>query len=130
MSAQVKALSMIVAIEGLIPGRRAVSAQNNSATLPVIPPFYVSAWARTQQDQESVNPQSSPAPTQQEAGPDHPAAPVSEATPGPTPNLHQSGPLPGLLDASQTNPYGSRSAWVPDTRVPFSIKKNPFARRR
>jgi hypothetical protein len=49
-SAQVKALSMIVAIEGLIPDRRAVSAQNKPAPPPVNPPFYVSEWMRTQQD--------------------------------------------------------------------------------
>jgi hypothetical protein len=48
MCAQVKALSMIVAIEGLIPDRRAVSAQNKPAPAPVNPPFYVSEWARTQ----------------------------------------------------------------------------------
>src|SRR5271156_351756 len=39
MSSQVKALSMIVAIEGLIPDRRAVSAQNQPAPPPVYPPF-------------------------------------------------------------------------------------------
>jgi hypothetical protein len=36
-TAQIKALSMIVAIEGLIPDRRSVSAQNKSAPPPVHP---------------------------------------------------------------------------------------------
>ena len=50
MSAQVKALAMIIAIEGLIPDRRAVSAPNKPASPPVNPPFYVSKWMRTQQN--------------------------------------------------------------------------------
>jgi hypothetical protein len=59
MSAQVKAISMIVAIEGLIPDRktsRAVAAQNQPAPPPTQPPFYVSACARTQQPAEPVHP--------------------------------------------------------------------------
>jgi len=60
MSSQVKALSMIVAIEGLIPdrlsARRAVSLQNKPAPPPVYPPFYVSEWMRTQQQGENVDP--------------------------------------------------------------------------
>jgi hypothetical protein len=37
ITGQIKAISMIVAIEGLIPDRRTVSAQNKSAPLPVSP---------------------------------------------------------------------------------------------
>jgi hypothetical protein len=53
MSAQIKALSMIVAIEGLIPSatndRRAGSAQNKPAPPPVQPQVDASAWLREQQ---------------------------------------------------------------------------------
>jgi hypothetical protein len=53
MSAQIKALSMIVAIEGLIPDRntdrRAGSAQNKSTPQPVHPQFDTAAWLREQQ---------------------------------------------------------------------------------
>jgi hypothetical protein len=149
MSSQVKALSMIVAIEGLIPDRHsarlAVSAQNKPAPPPVYPPFYVSEWMRTQQNGESVDPQPPPAPAQQdiheEADPelqsapgradDPPPPPVSPPTPDPTLNLGES-IFPGLQDASQTpsSPHTSRPAWVPDSRVPFSIDKNRFGRRR
>jgi hypothetical protein len=53
-SAQIKALAMIVAIEGLIPSRttndrRAVSAQNKSAPPPVHPQIDTVAWLREQQ---------------------------------------------------------------------------------
>ena len=56
MSAQVKALSMIIAIEGLIPDRRAVSAQSKPAPPPVDPPFYVSKWMRTNQERRIRGP--------------------------------------------------------------------------
>jgi hypothetical protein len=53
MSAQIKALSMIVAIEGLIPDgktdRRAGSAQNKSTSQPVHPQGDTAAWLREQQ---------------------------------------------------------------------------------
>jgi hypothetical protein len=116
VSAQVKALSMIVAIEGLIPDRRAVPAQNQSAPPPVNAQIYTAAWLRTRQNGESVNPQ--PPRAQQEAAP----PPVSGPNPDPTPSLSE----------SQTNasPYSHGSTWVPDTRAPFSISKNRFGRRR
>src|ERR1700759_1466362 len=50
MSAQVKALSLIIAIEGLIPARRPVAAQRKPAPQPETPPFYVSEWMRTQKN--------------------------------------------------------------------------------
>jgi hypothetical protein len=149
MSAQVKAISMIVAIEGLIPdrlsdrhsARRAVTAQNQPAPPPANPPFYVSEWRRTQQNGESVDPQPSSAPDQQEAAPELQSAPgwaddPPRPTPNPTPDLSES-TFPGPLDASQmppsqttSSPHPSGSAWVPDTRLPFSIDKNRFGRRR
>jgi hypothetical protein len=85
MSAQVKALSMIIAIEGLIPSgsndRRAVSAQNKPAPAPVNPPFYVSEWMRTRQDGQSADPQ--PPPSQEEAAPEPQSAPGGTDDPTP-----------------------------------------------
>jgi hypothetical protein len=155
MSSQVKALSMIVAIEGLIPdrlsARRAVSAQNQPAPPPDYPPFYVSEWMRTQQDGENVDPEPSPAQAQQddqeETAPgtaDDPPPPTTDPTAielSSRPELRRSvveGPaVPGPLDASQTTPsqtpssqHPSRSSWVPDTREPFKIQKGLFSRRR
>jgi hypothetical protein len=136
MSAQVKALSMIVAIEGLIPDRRAGSAQNKPAPPPVNPPFYVSEWRRTQQHGESVDPQPPPGPAQEEATSEVQSAPGradDPPSPYPDPTLDLSEPtFPGHLNPSQTtsSPHPPMSASVPDNRVPFSIKKNPFARRR
>jgi hypothetical protein len=149
MSAQVKALSMIIAIEGLIPDRRAVSAQSKPAPAPVIPPFYVSQWMRNQQNEESVDPQ--PPPTQEEAAPEPQSA--SGGTDNPPPiELSSSRPersvveepalseveggpeVPGPLNPSQTTSSLPRvpmaDYFAPDTRRPFSIDKNRFGRRR
>jgi hypothetical protein len=138
MSAQVKALSMIIAIEGLIPDRRAVSAQSKPVPAPVHPPFYVSEWARTRQDGENVGPQPPQAQEddQQEAAPEPQStgakdAPVSAPVSEPAPDPGQS-TLPDPSKLSQTMVAASSPyvRFVPDSRVPFSIPENPFARRR
>ncbi len=150
MSAQVKALSMIIAIEGLIPDRRAVSAQNKPAPPPVKPPFYVSEWMRTQQNGQSVDPQ--PTTPQEEAAPEPQSAPgrvddsleLSSSRPVVEgPELRRSaveGPaVLGPLNTLQTPPSQTASSLprvpmadyvAPDTRRPFSIDKNRFGRRR
>jgi hypothetical protein len=76
-SAQVKALSLIVAIEGLISDRHLArhalsAAQNQPAPLPAKPPFYNAAWLGKQQG-ENVDPE--PPTTQQEAVPEPQSAP-------------------------------------------------------
>jgi hypothetical protein len=141
MSAQVKAISMIVAIEGLIPdrhsARRAVSAQNKTAEPPTHPGFYKAAWLR-QQEGEAVDPQPPAAQAseeaQQEPAPDLQSAPVSGATPDSTPDVSQSSFFGAPLNPPQTTSSVPRvpmaDYFAPDTRVPFSIPKNPFARRR
>jgi hypothetical protein len=57
MSAQIKALSMIVAIEGLIPDRRAVSAQKQPAQPQDRSSFYTAEYLRNQQNGRSVESQ-------------------------------------------------------------------------
>jgi hypothetical protein len=122
MSAQVKALSMIVAIEGLIPDRRAVSARNQPAPPPAHPPFYVSQWARNQQHGEKPDPEPSPD-----------SEPVSSPTPDPAPiELSSSRPVvegpavPGPLETSQTTsslPRVPMADYVPkDPKTPNFIE--------
>ena len=67
MSAQIKALSMIVAIEGLIPDRNTDrrSAQNKSAPPPVHPPIDTAAWLCEQQG-TTTGPQPGPNPRDQD----------------------------------------------------------------
>src|ERR1700677_2960257 len=141
MSSQVKEISMIVAIEGLIPdrrvARRAVS-ENQPAPPPVPPDFYKAAWLRNQQNGKNVDPQPSPASQEarQESAPgstdDTP--PVSTPTPDPTPNRAESSFFGAPLNPSQTTSSVSRVPMAdycaPDTRAPFSRQKNRFGRPR
>jgi hypothetical protein len=143
MSAQVKALSMIIAIEGLIPDRRAVSAPNKPAP-PTVNPFYVSEWMRNKQNQESVDPhpalgpevEAAPEPQSAPGGTDDPLPPTPDPTPIDLPSSRPErsvveGPaVPGSLNPSQTTsslPRVPMADYVaPDTRRPFSIQKNRF----
>jgi hypothetical protein len=141
MSAQVKAISMIVAIEGLIPDRHSVS-QNQPAQPPVHPGFYRAAWMRNPQNAESMDPEPHPAQDQtQEEGPapelqsaprqaDEPHPAVSAPTPNPTPNLAESAFSVRPLNPSQTTSSAPRipmaDYFAPDTRAPFSLDKNRF----
>jgi hypothetical protein len=53
IAGQVKAISMIVAIEGLIPDRRHSQAQSQPATPPVKPQTFASEWLPQQQEREA-----------------------------------------------------------------------------
>jgi hypothetical protein len=109
ITGQVKALSMIVAMQNFIPDRLAALPEKQSQTPSNPPKIYVSAWRREQQA-TTIEPQPSPAPAQQE---DSPGVPE--------PDL-----VPPSAEAPPPAPYIPTPAFVPDTRVPFSIKKNHF----
>jgi hypothetical protein len=145
ITGQVKALSMIIAIEGLIPDRRAATAQK-SAPPPITAQIYQAEWLRNRQHGENVDPQP-PSPTAQEEAASEPqsapgwadgAPSVSGHTPEPTPeptfNPSEASFFGAPLNPSPTTSSAPRvpmaDYFAPDTRVPFSIKKNPFARRR
>jgi hypothetical protein len=139
-SAQIKALSMIVAIEGLIPSaitndRRTGSARNKSTLPPAVPQIDTAAWLREQQG-KTTGPQPSPDPVRDEHGPRFPDPPPGEAADAPA----DLGPTPGHdFDSSEVNvarpsraadttPPVSQalvSASIPDNRVPSSIEKTP-----
>ncbi len=145
ITGQVKALSMIVAIQNLIPDRRLVS-EKKSLTAPPVPAcrgtqaqIYKSAWLREQHG-ESQPPH---APVQEEVAPDlssrlsrpavEPERPVpacrGSVVEGPAVPLPDPGEsnFPGPLNPSQT-PSSPRPhmSFVPDARLAFSTKKNPF----
>jgi hypothetical protein len=135
ITGQVKALSMIVAMEGLIPDRRAASAQNKSAPPPVNAQIYKAAWLAEQQS-KTAEPQPGPALAQEEDEPGLAEPPSYSAEDAPTPP----GPTFDPSDSAVADPFHPSETTpsplhaplfvAPDTRVPFSIKKNPFARRR
>jgi hypothetical protein len=146
ITGQFKALVMIISIEGLIPDRRAASARNKPAPPPVTAQIYEAAW-RTQQPGQNVDPQPTPPPSNCHPDRSDQSRPAVEAQRR-DPRFSQSapGPTPEPTDvaeptvfAAPVNPSPKASLaprvpmadhFAPDTRVPFSIKKNPFGPRR
>jgi hypothetical protein len=137
ITGQVKAIQMIIAIEGLIPDRRAASAQNKPAHPPVTGQIHQAARLREQQE----NTDYPPAPSQQEASPEPQPAPGSVDGPPPAsdpvsnPNLDStastfSAGQSSLLQAASLALRVPGADFVPDTRVPFSPRKNQLAWRR
>jgi hypothetical protein len=140
ITGQVKALSMIVAIEGLIPDGRATSSEKKSATAPA-PQIHASACpppvGRRGQQVTTIDPQSSPVSAQQEAQEeDSPArtgvpskpefAPASAEEAPPDPGPSQATFANRLTPSEAQPPYVPLFNSVPDLRVPFAIKKNPL----
>ena len=134
LAGQVKAISMIVAIEGLIPDRRAASTHKPP---PETVDIYEAEWLRNQRAGKNVDPQPIPASAQEETtsqSSSAPDSPPSTAEPIPAPasavSQHQVAPGNGTSTPSLAPRVPMADHFAPDTRVPFSIKKNPFARRR
>ena len=134
ITGQVKALSMIVAIEGLIPDRRAVPAQNKTAPPPVNAQIYKAAWLERQEN--PIDHQPEPALAQEEDQPARPASPGAPPSPGVTPNPIFD-PIESAFasrfspsEATPSSPLAHAFVSAPDARVPFSIKNNLFGRRR
>jgi hypothetical protein len=96
ITGQVKALSMIIAIEGLIPDRRAASAQNIPAPPPVTAQIYKAEWLRNRQSGENVDPEPPSPPAREEAASEPQSAPgwadgappVSGPAPRPNPRTN------------------------------------------
>ena len=144
---QMKALAMIAAIEGLIPGRRSSPSMTQPAAPPVEADIYKAAWLREQQHQPACEEPGDPS-AATEPQPD--ASLVQEPEPALSP-----APQPAAAEpASPSNPdfapnqpslagslASQASNWVPqatgrgfdallDSRQPFSIQKGRFGRRR
>jgi hypothetical protein len=139
MSAQIKALTMIVAIEGLIPDRntdrRAGSAQNKSAPPPVHPPIDTATWLREQQG-KITGPQPGPDPARDEDVLGVPHPPPRETADAPShlgstlgPDVRLSGSIfarpSSTSEATSSAPHAPMSASAPDNRVLSSMEKKP-----
>ena len=140
MSAQIKALSMIVAIEGLIPSgvtndRRPGSSQKKSASPPAVLQIDTATWLREQQG-KTTGTQPGHDLVRDEDGlgvPHPPTAAVADApaSPGATPGpdfdssefvcAHPFSPA----ETTPLAPHAPVSASAADNRVPSSIEKIP-----
>jgi hypothetical protein len=131
VTGQVKALSMIVAMQNFIPDRRAVSSEKKSAPAPTAQ-IYASAWRRAGQQATTPtttnDPQSSPAPSQEEDKLAPGSVGVRPQDPGPSQSTSAdpSGPQEDPTLAPSIPAFAS----VPGMRMGFSIKRNPFVRPR
>jgi hypothetical protein len=108
-SAQIKALSMIIAIEGLISDRRAGSSEKKSASPPA-------TWLREQQGKTG------PGPVGEEDVPGVPDPPLGQAAD--SSEFNRALPL-RPADTTQPAPHRLVSASAPDNRVPSSTEKTP-----
>ena len=123
ITGQVKAISLIIAMENFIPDRGALSAGKKSAPEPVNAQIYQAEWLRKQ---KAATIDTQPPPGVPEPEPD--PGSVEEAPPAPVPSQPTFAHRVPLADGRP--PYVPLSNHVPDTRVPFSIKVNPFKHRR
>jgi hypothetical protein len=142
VTAQVKALAMIVAIEGLIPDRHpdrsAASSEQISAPRPKVD-VYEAAWLREQRAKTTA-PQPVPDPVRDQEEPGAPQPPLVAAAD--TPSLSGLPPSPAFdpnnsafVDHFTALATAALAPRVPDSldrdfMEPFSIKKNRFGRRR
>ena len=129
IAGQIKAVSLIIAIEGLIPGRPSPSATQPTAP-PVNAEIYESEWLRKKQ--QDADPGDAVVPS--EAKPVANEVPHPEPTPQPTPpepNHIVADPLV-IPEGRMRVPDATGGAYdaVPDTRQPFSIQKGRFGWRR
>ncbi len=148
MAGQIKALAMIVAIEGLIPDRRFSPPATQPAAPPVKAQIYSSEWLRKQQHQPGGEEPGDPV-AGTKTPPAAPQVPHPMPAPEPAPNLANDTSFPNLdrPQPSLANPFiNPRSPnWVPDAtgyvfdavldkasslRLPFSPKKGFSGRRR
>jgi hypothetical protein len=115
LAGQIKALAMIVAIEGLIPDRRLSPSAAQPVAPPVEPDIYASKWRREQQHQPVDDEPTDPvAATETRSAAPH----VPEPTPEPAPKLPNDSSSPNL-DRNQPSPlnpfiYPEKLNWVPD----------------
>ena len=134
-TAQMKALSMIVALEGLLPDRRAAAAEKK-ADPPTFPNVYQSDWMREQNARDAAQAgadtatdspvQGTVTSKQIAADPDPvPHAPTAETATVETGDP-ASVPPAGSNAGISPSPYARVPDAAPDNRQPFRIRPNPF----
>jgi hypothetical protein len=125
IAGQIKALSMIVAIEGLIPDRRLSSSGTKPSDPPVEVDIYQPPWLRERQRQAAGE---EPGDAVAAADPSLAPEPANDAPPEPN-----SDPIPPPMNrVPLAEDRGFQALLDPasPSRQPFSINRGPFRRRR
>ncbi len=135
ITGQVKALSMIVAMQNFIPDRRAgdrlaTSSEKKSVPPPTPPQIYRAAWLR-EEPEDPIDPQPGPALAQEEDEPARPASPGVPCKSAPS-SAEEAPPNPDPCQSTFTDPFNPTeippaAPYVPAMRMGLSMKKNPFA---
>jgi hypothetical protein len=116
IAGQIKALSMIVAIEGLIPDRRLAPPGTQPAAPPVKADIYTSEWLRKQQHQTAgEDPGDSDAAAEAQAAAPHVLEPEPTPEPPPKPANDMSSLHLDRKEPSLANPFinPEKLNWVP-----------------
>jgi hypothetical protein len=143
IAGQIKALSMIVAIEGLIPDRRFSPSETQPAAPPINAQICIPEWRRQQQHQ-AAGEEPGDAVAAAEAQPAAPHVPDLKPAPNPPPDAPPPPPdrnfdrnQPSLADplipqGLNRVPLATDSGFhtTSSPRQPFYLKKGPFGRRR
>ncbi len=137
IAGQIKALSMIIAIEGLIPDRRLSSSGTKPPAPPIDVDIYQPPWLRERQRQ-AAGEEPGDAVAAAEVQSDAAQVPDPEPAPNPAPKPATDAPLPDPIIPQPMNrvPLAEDRGFhaLLDTtsspRQPFSIKRGPFGRRR
>ena len=129
ITGQVKALSMIVAMQNFIPDRPAVSSEKKSPPAPIPRQIYAAAWLNKEEDSPAVPacPASPGVPRSEPWKPESASSPAEEAPPNPSPSPSAFANPVSYFEAPPMASYIPVRASVPNMRMGFSIKKNPFA---
>jgi hypothetical protein len=144
IAGQIKALAMIVAIEGLIPGSRLSPSTTQPATPPVEAEIYTAEWLRKQQNQAAglqsaeKDPGDTVAPSEVQPAANH--VPHPEHAPQSTPPLDRNQPSPanprvlpeGIMRVPGANDsvFGGLLDTTSSLRLPLSLRKDPNGNRR
>ena len=129
-TSQIKALSMIGAIDGFFPDRRAGSstqpqrAEKESTPPPVTAQIYQAAWLREQKE-KAIDPEPSPEHAQKEEEPC-----LAEPEPATEPTTPATTSDPTSSERTSWVPDAALPPDAPDTRVPFWKQQKRSGRRR
>ncbi len=130
ITGQVKALSMIVAMQNFIPDRRGVFSEKRPAAASTQPQIDAAPWRRGQQA-TTIDPQPAPAPQEEASGVPEPglaSGSAEEALPNPGPSQATAANLVTPSEAPRL-PHVPLFNAVPDLGVSLPVK-NPFVHSR
>jgi len=137
IAGQIKALSLIIAIEGMIPDRRVSPAATQPTAPPVDAQIYVSEWRRKQHEAAGEEPNETATPKQAQPGANQ--VPHPEHAPQPTPPLDRTPSVANpfvIPEGRMRVPDATRNFFdvvldpINCLSLPLSLRKGPPGHRR